>query len=52
MVSSDDADFGFASCTVPEMPEIKKVFSATMENYRRELVPVICVEWTVSDEPL
>jgi len=41
-----------ASCAVPEMPEIKNVYSATIANYRHELVPVISVEWTVSVEPL
>lgn len=37
---------------MPETPEIKRVYSTTAQNYRNELVPVICVEWTVSDEPL
>ena len=32
------------------MPEIKNVYSTTIENYRHELVPVICVEWTVSGD--
>jgi len=34
---------------VPETPEITSVYSATIQNYRQESVPVICVEWTVSD---
>ena len=38
-------------CVVPETPEIKEVYSTTTRNYRQELIPVICVEWTVSDEP-
>jgi len=38
-------------CAVPETPQIKHVYTAVAQNYHRESVPVIGVEWTVSDEP-
>jgi len=34
---------------VPETPEITRVYSASTLNYRQQLIPVICVEWKVSE---
>jgi len=40
------------SRAVPETPEIKNVYSTVIQNYRYKSVPIICVEWTVSNKPL